>query len=156
MITGAAVLINLRKVRGDDPLQHSLRVFAVYDRRGAPFGSTFAHDNFELQQACQRFRERVRGQSLLVVGGHNQAYLQLEAAFDTPVVSVCELAAAVAGELRDFLPGPPQQNAPEYILDTIQALPESRFGLEWLLDYHQVDSCGRIRLYQRNPGRAPT
>jgi len=143
---GASVVSSLRKLRGRDVREHCRRVFSVYDRRGGAYGTRFAEDNFELMQACKQFRERVRGDSVLVVGGHNQAYLQLEAAYATPLVSVCELSQAVAGELGRFLPGVP---APRYVLDTCGALPSTRFGLEWLSRYRQVDSHGRMRLFER-------
>lgn len=148
VVIALAALINLSKVRGRDVRLHNLRVFAPYNRRGAPFGTRFAQSNYEVQQACEQLRERVRGHSVLVVGGHNQAYLQLEAAYATPIVSVCELSAAVSGDLRHFLPGPPQQRAPEYILDTALALPDARFDLAWLSNYQLTASHGTIRLFQ--------
>jgi hypothetical protein len=146
-----SLLVNLRKLRGRDLTQQTWRVFSVYDRPGHAFGRRFAEENCALMQACQRFHARVRGQSLLVLGEHNQAYLQLEAAYVTPLVSLCELARAVAGELSPYLPKAPER--PRYVLDTIGALPTECFGLEWLGTYRQIDSFGRIRLFERQPYR---
>lgn len=144
----SSLLVNLRKLRGADLVQQTWRVFSVYDRPGHAFGRRFAEENCELLRACQRFHTRVHGQSLLVVGGHNQAYLQLEAAYATPLVSICELSEAVAGALPPYFAAAAEP--PRYVLDTIGALPGRCFGLDWLSSYRQIDSLGTMRLFERS------
>jgi hypothetical protein len=150
---GGSILRNLWHVHGLSPLDASRRVFAVYNRPGHAFGDTFARTNLEVQLACEQMRESVRGATALVVGRYNQANVLLEAAYDTPIASVCELSEAVAGDLRKWLPDLPREELPAFLVDTDDELPVRAAQLTWMQDYELSQQIGPIRLYARRAYR---
>ncbi|MEY4576580.1 MAG: hypothetical protein RL701_1283, partial [Pseudomonadota bacterium] len=140
---------NLYHVRGASRFEATRRVFAVYNRPAHAFGDQFARENLAIELACERQRERVRGESVLVVGRYNQASVLLEAGYASPVVSLCELSDVVAGGLERWLPTNTNLALPAYAIDTSQewAVYTTRFA--WLANYVLVDEVESIRLFAR-------
>jgi hypothetical protein len=145
----SSVLRNLWLVRGPNALDRARRVFSVYNRAGGAFGDAFAVGNSAVEQACDQMRERVRGSTLLVVGRYNQASVLLEAGYDTPIASVCELSEAVAGDLHTWLPTRLGGELPAFLIDTNHELPARVAQLPWMVDYELAQEVGQVRLFAR-------
>jgi hypothetical protein len=85
----------------------------------------------------------------LVVGRYNQASVLLEAGYDTPIASVCELSEAVAGDLLAWLPTRPGDELPAFFVDTNHELPARAAQLPWMKEYELAQEIGSVRLYAR-------
>jgi hypothetical protein len=159
LLLAAAVVLsiarNLWHARGADCAESNRRVFSVYNRRAGAFGDEFARGNSAVEQACEQLRERVRGATVLVVGRYNQASVLLEAGYDTPLASVCELAEAVAGDLRKWLPEREAAEMPAFLVDTSDELAARAVQLRWMSEYQLEQEEGPVRLYARRAKLAP-
>ncbi|HEX4353290.1 MAG TPA: hypothetical protein VHZ95_10255, partial [Polyangiales bacterium] len=140
---------NLWHVLARERLDAVRRAFAVYNRRGRAFGDEFARGNLAVERACETMRSRIAGSSVLVLGRYNQASVLLEAGYDTPISSVCELAESVAGDLHAWLPSSTDA-LPDFLIDTDNEYAARTVQFAWMADYRLADESGSIRLYVRN------
>jgi len=150
---GAAVM---RRWRGDGLRALNAHVWRVY---GAVHRQ-MAETNLALDESRTALRTEVGGKSLFVFGMCNQAYVLLEASYDTPLISVAAWLDAVepgwSAELNQQLVSSP----PAYLLETESCLNDDRLRGDLGLGYEVVaHRPGAFRLLRfagrvRDPSRA--
>ncbi len=116
-------------------------------KKGEAVGDRLAEGNLQVAEAVRQLGPHLRGRDLLVLGPYNQASLLFDAAYDTPLTSLCALSEGVAGDIRPWLPAI-DRAPPAFLLDTDQQYEHYRDRLPILCGYELVARAGRVRLYR--------
>lgn len=132
LAAGWAALMAARYVRPGD------RDAAVW----APHGAAMAAKNRQLEEAAPAIREATGGRPFLVIGCWCQAYLLLDAAYDTPLVCAAPWLEAMHPGWRRELNEQISAQPPEFLLDTDGALDPAALERHLGLRYEPAGTFG--------------
>jgi hypothetical protein len=118
-------------------------------------GSYFAERNEALARAAKELREIVRGRTVLVAGRWNQAYVLLDASYETPLISPAPWLKEMAPGWRTSLNEQMLRSPPDFLLDSEEVFdPEaarSGLGLDYRLERSYPPSFRLFRLAGSEP-----
>lgn len=141
--------VNLRQKINQTLAEFNRRVWSTHNRPGGKIGDMMSDGNYRLEQFAAQIRSRVAGSSLLVIGPYNQASVLLEAAYDTPLVSLCGLTKGLVGDAGPWLAENLQSSPPEFLIDTDDEYASYVEELPMLAGYNVLEEGFGMRLYQK-------